>query len=171
MTTHDIPEIPDEVSGFLRTASEEIGSRLGSLTRTIRPHLGLELTHTNDPHVRQLHDNGAHFNWLAFSFDRIPMWDLHVGLVIGGPEEVHVGVHVLDEADEPVRAVAHTVGSAWSTRRFSESVHEYQYNRAYVITRSADNADIWAAAASLCRSLNTELHAGEPTIGQREDAQ
>lgn len=170
MTTNDSSDTPDAISRFLRTAAAQIDSRLGPLARTTRPHLGFELAHTDDPNVRRLRDNGAHFDWLALALHPVPMWDLHVGLVMSGPEEVRVGIHVLDEADPAIRAAADTVGAAWSTQEFGESVREYQYNRAYVITRSAEDAEIWTAAASLCRSLHTELHAGEPVIGQGEEA-
>ncbi|HEY9388473.1 MAG TPA: hypothetical protein VIR27_01730 [Mycobacteriales bacterium] len=171
MTTNDLSDTPARISRFLRTAAAQIDSRLGPLGRTTRPHLGFELAHTDDPNVRRLRDSGAHFDWLALSFDPVPMWDLHVGLVMSGPDEVQVGVHVLDETGQEIRAAADSVGAAWSTPQFSASVHEHQYNRTYVITGSAEDAEIWAAAASLCRSLHTELHAGEPAIGQGEEAQ
>ena len=93
-------------------------------------HYGESYTDSDEQWARELQQAEAAFTWLAYSFGTIPMWELHVGVVLV-TQEARAGLHAHADARPELLAVVRELGEGFAPASFSEAAKEIQHNEVF----------------------------------------
>lgn len=96
---------------------------------------GRDYRHSDGAHAQSLRESDASFAWLAYAFGAIPMWMLHVGVVIDGVV-ASAGIHVHESASPELAEAAHlAAGTLWTSKK-SELAREVQFDEVFDVSEA-----------------------------------
>ena len=93
-------------------------------------HYGESYTTSDEQWARKLQQAAATFTWVAYSFGTIPMWELHVGVVLVA-QEARVGFHAHADAEPELLTVLRELGEGFGPASYSEAAKEIQHNEVF----------------------------------------
>lgn len=136
-------------------ARAEIRSRIlrkyGALFGNLKAHFGEDYRESREPEAIALREKRSLSNFLAFSFDPWPMWQLHVGVVPLNSREISVGIHVGQASYTIFRSELEELAHALKTTvRQVDAVSEVQCNLASMSIDTHGVEEIYGNVALLC---------------------
>lgn len=117
-----------ETPALILSALEEVGREMNvpGLKRR-QTFLGPEWPGSPESWVTELVDRRAPFDWISFSFGELPMWQLHVGVILFGGQATY-GLHVAGKAPTEFFVAVKSVGESIGELSYSEVADEHQFN-------------------------------------------
>ncbi len=146
-----------------RRLGREVLARLGGDIPGISAHIGEDYEWGADPEVRVFRERKAGFRFLAFAFEPWRMWDLYVGVVVVGADELSLGFHISERAVGTcmmrLMKLAERIGA---TVRHYPVVVEYRADRPVVTVSAAKFESLVNIICELCRSMSAMAASIEP---------
>ena len=119
-------------------------------------HYGENYTASSEQWARELQQAQDTFTWLAYSFGVIPMWKMHVGVVLAA-YEARVGLHAHACAEPELLAVLQELGGNFGPASFSDVAREIQHNEVFTQYGEGDLPRIGRALSQKYSEVRTAL--------------
>lgn len=151
-----------------RRLGAEVLDRLGGEITGISAHIGEDYETSADPEAVVFRERGAGFLFLAFTFAPWRMWDLHVGVVAVGADELSLGFHISERAVGTCMMRLMELGEQiGATVKHCPAIVEYQANRPVVTVSAAKFETLVNTICELCRSMSVMAAGIEPPDNMR----
>lgn len=117
-----------ETPALVLDALAEVGQsmKIPDLMRR-RTFFGPEWASSDASWAKELVDRKAPFDWISFSFGEIPMWQLHVGVILFDNKATY-GLHVAGKAPAELFVAVKGIGQGIGELSYSGVADEHQFN-------------------------------------------
>lgn len=151
-----------------RRLGKEVLARLDGEIAGISVHIGEDYVASADPEAMVFRERNAGFLFLAFTFAPWRMWDLYVGVVAVGADELSLGFHISERAVGTCMMRLMELGEQiGATVKHCPIVLEYQANRPVVTVSSVKFETLVSTLCELCRSMSVMAAGIEPPRNMR----
>ncbi|MER1966300.1 hypothetical protein [Castellaniella sp. GW247-6E4] len=151
-----------------RTLGAEVLERLGGEITGVSAHIGEDYEEGMDPEAVVFRERKAGFRFLAFTFEPWRMWDLHVGVVATGADELSLGFHISERAAGTCMMRLMELGKqVGATVKHYPIVVEYQANLPPITVSAMKFETLVNTLCDVCRAMSTMAAGIEPPSNMR----